>query len=87
MTDDPEIQTIQPDGYVWRVGYKDNPWVWVGWEWADNGKFDGRWDDINGNFRTVYAGTTLQSCLIEMPATFRAEISEVFSLLGLEWET
>ena len=48
---------------VSRVGYKPEPWAWVGWEWATDGRFHGRWDDFDGNFRTIYAGSTLLACL------------------------
>jgi hypothetical protein len=59
---------------VWRVGYKPEPWAWVGWEkWATDGRFRGRWDDSDGIFRTVYAGSTLLACLLELLANFRPD--------------
>lgn len=58
---------------VWRIGYKPTPWAWVGWEWADGGRFNGRWDDANGNFRTIYAGGSLTACLFELLASFRPD--------------
>jgi hypothetical protein len=58
---------------VWRVGYRPQPWAWVGWEWASEGRFPGRWDDAEGNFRTVYAGSSLLGCLLELLADFRAD--------------
>lgn len=58
---------------VWRVGYRPEPWAWVGWEWASEGRFPGRWDDAEGNFRTVYAGSSLLGCLLELLADFRAD--------------
>ena len=48
---------------VSRVGYKPEPWAWVGWEWATAGRFHGRWDHFDGNFRTIYAGSPLLACL------------------------
>jgi hypothetical protein len=44
-----------------------------GWEWATNGRFPGRWDDRDGNFRTVYAGSTLLACLLQVLADFRPD--------------
>lgn len=58
---------------VWRVGYRPQPWAWVGWEWATNGRFSGRWDDRDGNFRTLYVGSTLLACLVEVLANFRPD--------------
>src|SRR5688572_13817491 len=72
-----------PDNRVWRIGFRPNPWAWSGWEWATNGRFPGRWDDLHGNFRTVYAGSSLEACLLEVLAGFRrdarlaAELGEI----------
>ncbi len=72
-----------PDNRVWRIGFRPDPWAWSGWEWATNGRFPGRWDDLHGNFRTVYAGSSLEGCLLEVLAGFRrdarlaAELDEI----------
>lgn len=58
---------------VWRVGYKPDPWVWADWTWATDGRFPGRWDDRDGNFRTIYVGSTLLACLLEVLADFRPD--------------
>lgn len=42
-------------------------------EWATNGRFHGRWDDHDGNFRTLYVGQSLLACLIELLADFRPD--------------
>ncbi|WP_427136592.1 RES domain-containing protein [Pseudarthrobacter sp. S9] len=55
------------------VGFKPEPWAWSGWEWATEGRFPGRWDDAEGNFRTVYAGSSLKACLMEVLACFRPD--------------
>ena len=61
-------------GVVYRIGFPPDPWVWPGWEYARNdGRFGGRWDDANGEFRTVYAGTTLLGCLLEVLAPLRPD--------------
>ncbi len=67
-----EVQE-QVGALVWRVGYRPDPWAWVGWEWASGGRFPGRWDDAEGNFRTVYAGSSLLGCLLELLADFRVD--------------
>ena len=58
---------------MWRIGFHPEPWAWSGWEWATDGRFPGRWDDLHGNFRTVYAGSSLKACLLEVLAGFRAD--------------
>lgn len=70
-----------PSGPVWRVGYRPDPFAWSGWEWAVDGRFNGRWDDADGNFRTVYVGETLLGCLVEVLAPFRAD-PEIGAELG-----
>lgn len=50
-----------------------HPILGPGWEWATNGRFPGRWDDPSGNFRTVYAGSTLLACIFEVLASFRKD--------------
>ena len=71
------MESLEVQGHVgtlvWRVGYRPDPWAWVGWEWALEGRFPGRWDDAEGNFRTVYAGSSLLGCLLELLADFRAD--------------
>lgn len=68
---------------VWRLGFRPEPWAWSGWEWSTDGRFPGRWDDLHGNFRTVYAGSSLLACLLEVLAGFRldariaAELDEI----------
>lgn len=71
---DPQLVVVEADDSVWRVGFTPEPWAWSGWEWAGaDGRFHGRWDDRQGNFRTVYAGSTLLACLLEVLAGFRPD--------------
>ncbi|WP_182347800.1 RES domain-containing protein [Tomitella gaofuii] len=56
---------------VHRVGYTPMPWAWTPWEFAENGRFTGRWDDPDGNWRTVYSGDTVLACLLEVLAFAR----------------
>ncbi|WP_165354496.1 RES domain-containing protein [Nocardioides glacieisoli] len=68
------------DVEVWRVGYRPEPWCWVDWRWATGGRFNGRWDDAEGQFRTVYAGASLMACLVELLVGFRPDPSVVAEL-------
>lgn len=59
-------------GEVWRVGYVPNPWEWTRWEFAfDAGRFNGRWDDQNAEFRTLYSCESLLGCFLELLASLR----------------
>lgn len=73
-TNEPRLAVIHTNDQVWRVGFTPEPWAWSGWEWAGaDGGFHGRWDDRQGNFRTIYAGSTLMACLLEVLACFRPD--------------
>lgn len=67
------LTAAEAAGKVWRVGFRPEPWAWSGWEWATDGRFPGRWDDLHGNFRTIYAGSSLLACLLEVLAHFRKD--------------
>jgi hypothetical protein len=66
-----QLTAAEAEARVWRVGFQPEPWAWSGWEWATDGRFPGRWDDLHGNFRTIYAGSSLLACLLEVLAGFR----------------
>lgn len=68
-----QLAAAEAGGRVWRVGFRPEPWAWSGWEWATDGRFPGRWDDLHGNFRTIYAGSSLLACLLEVLAGFRKD--------------
>lgn len=58
---------------VHRVGYAPDPWTWTPWEYADGGRFTGRWDDPEGNWRTLYVGASRLACLLEVLAFARRD--------------
>ncbi|MCP1415427.1 RES family NAD+ phosphorylase [Paenarthrobacter sp. A20] len=68
-----ELTVIPASETVWRIGFRPEPWAWSGWEWSTSGRFPGRWDDLHGNFRTVYAGSSLKACLLEVLAGLRPD--------------
>lgn len=72
-------------GAVWRVGWAPNPWQWTPWQYAsDAGRFNGRWDDQDAQFRTLYTGDRLLGCFLELLAPVRpnetafAELAEIY---------
>lgn len=72
-TETRQLATATSNIRVWRVGFRPEPWAWPSWHYATNGRFPGRWDDADGNFRTIYAGSTLLSCLLEVLACSRPD--------------
>ncbi|GGM10005.1 RES family NAD+ phosphorylase [Nakamurella endophytica] len=72
-TADGPVAVLNHPGTVWRVGYLPDPWNWTPWEYAEQGRFHGRWDDPDGRYRTLYAGVSLLGCLVEVLACFRPD--------------
>lgn len=58
---------------VYRVGYPPQPWAWAPWEFADQGAFNGRWDDPDGTWRTLYVGDSRLACYLEVLAPMRPD--------------
>jgi RES domain len=58
---------------VHHVGYKPDPWIWAPWEFAQGGRFSGRWDDSDGEWRAKYVGATRVACYLEVLASFRPD--------------
>ncbi|MCJ0700263.1 RES family NAD+ phosphorylase [Frigoribacterium faeni] len=78
------LSTIPSPPVLWRVGYAPAPWNWTDWAYADHGRFNGRWDSPDGSYRTLYAGTTLRACLVEVLAPFRPSPTVVLGLDAIE---
>lgn len=80
----PNIEIHEENRQVWRIGHRPEPWAWVPWKYSDSGRFAGRWDDPHGEFRTMYAGQSLLSCLLEILACFRPDPTLVDELGDIE---
>lgn len=61
------------DQEVHRIGYAPAPWDWTPWKHAQGGRFDGRWDDPDGNWRALYVGDCALACYLEVLAPFRPD--------------
>lgn len=55
------------------MGFRPDPFAWTPWQYAEHGRFGGRWDDHNGQFRTVYVAESLLGCLLEVLSRFRPD--------------
>jgi RES domain len=58
---------------IHHIGYTPDPWNFASWEYANQGRFTGRWDDPAGNWRAVYAGASAVACYLEVLAAFRPD--------------
>jgi hypothetical protein len=68
----PALEITRDPGSVWRVGFSPDPWEWSDWKYAqEDGRFGGRWDDEQSQFRTIYAAESLYACLVELLAKLR----------------
>jgi hypothetical protein len=67
------MAATEDETVVHRVGFQPDPFAWTPWQYADLGRFGGRWDDSNGQFRTVYVADSLLGCLLEVLSRFRPD--------------
>jgi hypothetical protein len=58
---------------IYRVGREPDPWAWIDWVFAGaDGRFEGRWDDVYGRYRALYASSQRLGAFVESLAQFRA---------------
>ncbi|GAA4475323.1 hypothetical protein GCM10023094_12580 [Rhodococcus olei] len=69
---------------IHRVGYAPNPWAWTPWQYAEDGRFNGRWDDPDGNWRTLYVGASRLACYLEVLAFARADPRLALALADID---
>ena len=58
---------------VHRVGFEPEPWSWTPWQYAEHGRFSGRWDDPDGIWRSIYVGESRLACFLEVLAFARPD--------------
>ncbi|QMU21486.1 RES domain-containing protein [Gordonia rubripertincta] len=59
---------------IHRVGYRPDVWQWTPWQYAVDGRFNGRWDDPDGVWRTMYVGDSRLACYLEILAPMRPDL-------------
>lgn len=69
---------------VYRVGFGPRPWQWTPWDFAIAGRFDGRWDDPDGVWRTLYVADSPLGCYLEVLARFRRDPGLADALAGID---
>jgi len=66
------------------VGFEPEPWAWTPWQYAEHGRFSGRWDDPDGVWRSIYVGESRLACFLKVLAFARADPQLQHDLAGLE---
>jgi hypothetical protein len=69
---------------VHRVGFEPEPWAWTPWQYAQNGRFSGRWDDPDGVWRSIYVGESRLACFLEVLAFARPDPQLQEDLAGID---
>lgn len=63
-------EAIVPEAGLYRVARWPDPLVWPPWEFVGEGRFD----DPQKTFRTLYAGEQPRDCFVELLARFRPSV-------------
>jgi hypothetical protein len=68
-----------PEGPLYRVARKPDPWGFPDWSWAARDPsgavtFGNRFDDPNGKYRVLYAASQPLACYVETLARFRPDM-------------
>jgi hypothetical protein len=85
-TDSGVLEVAVVGAQAWRIGFAPEPFKWTPWEYAEIGGFDGRWDDPDGVYRTLYLGDRLLGVLLEVLARFRPDIALAAELAAIDDE-
>jgi len=69
---------------IHRVGFEPEPWAWTPWQYAEHGRFSGRWDDPDGVWRSICVGESRLACYLEVLAFARVDPQLQDELAGIE---
>jgi len=68
------LAAARPDGAIYRVGRRPDPWALPPWSYAgEDGTFGNRYDDPRGEYRVLYASSQRVGAFIETLARYRAD--------------
>jgi hypothetical protein len=85
-TDAGVLAVVAVSAEAWRIGFGPAPFAWAPWQYAETGRFDGRWDDPDGVYRTLYLGDSLLGVLLEVLARFRPDLELAAELATIDDE-
>jgi RES domain len=69
------LDATTPPGEIFRVGWEPDPWRLPDWKYASGSPltFGNRYDDPEGKYRVLYAGSSPLACFVEVLAKFRRD--------------
>jgi RES domain len=68
------IEPVRPEGQIYRLGRRPEPWAWPDWAYAGgDGTFGNRYDDPHSQYRVLYASSRRLGALLETLARFRPD--------------
>jgi hypothetical protein len=68
------VRARRADRPLYRIGRTPNPWAWPDWMRASIDRtFGNRFDDPQGDYRVLYAGSSLLGAFVEVLARFRPD--------------
>ena len=72
---------MKPEGVLYRLGRKPDPWAAPDWASAGHdGTFGNRFDDPDATYRVLYASSQRLGCFLETLARFRVDLKLVAEL-------
>jgi hypothetical protein len=81
---EPDLAWVRPDGPIYRVGRRHDPWTWPDWAYAAaDGTFGNRWDDPLGEYRVLYACSQRVGAFVETLARFRPDLAVIAGLAAI----
>jgi RES domain len=68
------VRARRADRPLYRIGRAPNPWAWPDWlRAATDRTFGNRFDDPQGDYRVLYAGSSALGAFVEVLARFRPD--------------
>jgi hypothetical protein len=78
---------IEPEGPIFRIGRRPDPWQLPDWSLAGaDGTFGNRFDDPDATYRVIYASSQRLGCYLETLARFRPDLTLYAELHAIEGE-
>lgn len=79
------LASVEPDGPLYRLGRRPDPWAWPDWSYAAlDGTFGNRYDDPEASYRVLYASSQRIGAFLETLARFRPDLEVLAELDRIE---
>lgn len=76
-----ELAFVEPDGPLYRLSRRPDPWAWPDWSYAGpDGTFGNRYDDPDASYRVLYASSERIGTFLETLSRFRPDLEVLAAL-------